>query len=476
MLSPGQLVDGKYRIVELLGEGGMGLVYVAEHERLARRVALKVVRTVSSAEVLERFKRESRALARVNSPHVAEALDADVLADGTPYLVMELLEGRDLRMELRQRGPLPIEEAVAYVVQSCRGVAAAHRAGIVHRDLKPHNLFLTRSGDVRRVKVVDFGIAKFLDGEDGALTNSLLAVGTPLYMSPEHIREPRSVSTPADVWALGVILYELLAGFSPFADASTGAIVAAITLDDPAFLRRARPDVPEALAKIVHSALLKDRAQRMPSAEAFAQTLKPYACPDDALTVTESTFRVGPMVELPRPLPRHLASEVRREIERHVEDAQAGDSTVSYPVPRAQPPSDRVPGEDTAKVPSLGMISARPPPPSHPGAGRRSVRPRSIAPVPRRQRVLVAACVALAVLCAGLAGYALKPAPTALSALPTPRAATAPGATAVTLDPEPVPAAPMQSPARTAAHKPSRAPQPAASATPPTADGNPVHL
>ena len=499
MLSPGQLIDGKYRILNLLGEGGMGLVYVADHERLARQVALKVVRTTSSSEVLERFKREAQALARVNSPYVAEAFDADVFVDGTPYLVMELLQGRDLRMELRQRGPLPIGEAVAYVVQSCRGVAAAHRAGIVHRDLKPHNLFLTRVGDLRRVKVVDFGIAKFMDAQDGSLTNSMMAMGTPLYMSPEHIRDPRSVSTPADVWALGVILYELLAGFSPFADASTGAIVAAITLDDPPYLRRARPDVPEALARVVHAALLKDREQRMPSADAFAEALKPFALADEALTIDDSTFRQGPPVDLPKPLTRHLAQEVRREIARHVE-SQSGEATAREGMGVPSSSDGLQPGEETALVPSLGLISVRPPAPS--GAPKSDSQPAARVAVPvldaparsRRPGAGAALLFIGALVLAALGGHFLPARASRAAADPVKLAAepavpvsaaaaiaSPPSAESVPIPARVVAAAPEHPEAHARRPPPPRSERPPLPEAPPApapaaADGNPLHL
>jgi serine/threonine protein kinase len=388
MLAPGQLIGGKYRILSLLGSGGMGLVYVAEHERLSRRVALKTLHATSSGDAMERFRREAVALARVRSPYVAEALDADVLEDGTPYLVMELLEGRDLRAELRQRGPLPIGEAVAYVAQACIGVAAAHAVEIVHRDLKPNNLFLARHGNNRRVKVVDFGIAKFLDADAAALTNSHLALGTPLYMSPEHLREPKNVGKASDVWALGVVLYELLAGFSPFADETAGAIVAAIALDAPVWLSEVRPDVPEELSRIVDKVLLKDRRERTATPEALRRALEPFAASESTFPADTTLTGEAPRAVLPKPWPRRAASEVRREIQEHVDHSDRPEPISGVPTL-----NDR-PGERLARVPSVGLISVRPTP-------LKSVKPQVRASRGARVAAVVVSVTAAAAVVAG---------------------------------------------------------------------------
>lgn len=224
---------------------------------------------------------------------------------------MEFLEGRDLKAELRRRGPLPYGEAAAYMVHACRGIAVAHRLGIVHRDLKPHNLFLTGLDRVRTLKIVDFGVAKSLNASDPGLTATDAAVGTPLYMSPEQLIDARATSTKADVWALGVILYELLAGFSPFADSSPGAVIAAVTLDDPVPIQKVRPDVPDELARAIELALMKRPSDRIDTAEQLEQLLLGHATADQQLIVP-SELDLQTQSAIARP-PRTRTSAFLRE-------------------------------------------------------------------------------------------------------------------------------------------------------------------
>jgi serine/threonine protein kinase len=279
MLESGQLLLGRYRVLERIGSGGMGVVYRAQHERLNRPVALKVVRSVMAdrRDAVDRFRREAVALARVRSPHVAEVFDADILDDGLPFFAMEFLSGHDLSVELRRRVKLPVPEAVRYVMEACHGIACAHRAGVVHRDLKPQNLFLAEEDAVRRVKLVDFGIAKFSDSPEQGITSSDASVGTPLYMAPEQIFDPRNVSQSVDVWALGVILYECIAGYSPFLDKTALAVMRAITEEIPAPLAEVRSDVPPELSAIVARAMAKDPSTRVASASELAELLEPFA-------------------------------------------------------------------------------------------------------------------------------------------------------------------------------------------------------
>jgi serine/threonine protein kinase len=281
----GTLLGGKYRVVERIASGGMGVVYLAHHERLERHVAVKLVLPdKASEELAARFQREVRALGRVHSPYVAEAYDADVFTEtGELYLVMEYLMGRDLRAELRARGMLSISEAATFVMQACLGAAAAHDVGVVHRDLKPQNLFLTDSGSTRRAKLVDFGIARLTTNEDPSLTNTATSLGTPLYMSPEQIHLPKTVDARSDVWALGAVLYELLAGFSAFHGATPGAVLLSITLDDPVPLQEINPAIPRELDAIVTWALTKDPGARLPSAKHFAELLGPFSVTEEEL-------------------------------------------------------------------------------------------------------------------------------------------------------------------------------------------------
>src|SRR5262245_32036403 len=237
-LNPGDVFAGRYRIERVLGEGGMGVVLAAEHLVLGERVAIKMLlpEAAKMEGTVARCQREARAAARIQSEHVARVLDVGVTDQGTPYLVMEYVEGRDLSDELEARGPLPVEEAVNYVMQGAVGVAEAHAIHIVHRDLKPANLFLAKLPNGRSlVKVLDFGIAKEAGAvENKELTTTFSALGSPAYMSPEQLRQAKSVDERTDVWAFGVVLYELLSGRLPFDGDSLTAIAAAISVDQPA--------------------------------------------------------------------------------------------------------------------------------------------------------------------------------------------------------------------------------------------------
>ena len=283
--NPGDVIGAKYAIIRVLGSGGMGVVFEATHLRLRQRVAIKMLRPelAMDGETVARFEREARAAVKLRSPHVARVVDVDTLDDGTPYMVMEFLEGRDLSAEIAARGPLPVSEAVHYVLQACDAMGEAHRQGTVHRDLKPSNLFLAADERGRSVRVLDFGISKVIE-EDGAasVTNTFSVMGTALYMSPEQVRSAKHVDARSDVWALAVILYELLAGRSPFIGETATAIAAAIVADAATPLRAYRQDIPPGLEAAIMTGLEKDRDRRFPDAAAFAAAIAPFASRDEA--------------------------------------------------------------------------------------------------------------------------------------------------------------------------------------------------
>ena len=207
---PGDVLAGKYRVDRVLGVGGMGVVVAATHLQLQQRVALKFMLDAGLAQPtqVERFGREARAAVRLRSDHVARVLDVGTLETGSPYIVMEYLDGSDIGSVLEQRGAMPVDMAVDCVLQACDAVAEAHALGIVHRDLKPRNLFLTTRNDGRAlVKVLDFGISKHTTGSDLSLTRTTEIMGSPSYMSPEQFRSAKLVDERTDIWALGAILY-----------------------------------------------------------------------------------------------------------------------------------------------------------------------------------------------------------------------------------------------------------------------------
>ncbi|MBE7482311.1 MAG: serine/threonine protein kinase [Polyangiaceae bacterium] len=276
----GRTVLGQYEVVRVLGQGGMGTVYEARHTRLGRRVAVKFVRagTVASAKLLARFEQEALSAGALESEHIPTVIDFAPDEDGTPCLVMEFLDGQNLAALLDAEGPLPVARAVGIVQQACRGLAVAHHAGVVHRDIKPSNLIVCRSSDGRDlVKIVDFGIAKVIKprAENGGTTTGS-AVGTPYYMSPEQARGERRIDTRADLYALGVILYELLTAQKPHPGDTYNAIIYHILSKAPVPIRELRAEVPEGLARIIHDAMDPDPEVRPASAERMERALAAY--------------------------------------------------------------------------------------------------------------------------------------------------------------------------------------------------------
>jgi eukaryotic-like serine/threonine-protein kinase len=274
----GQLLGGKYEIVRLLGEGGMAYVFEASHKRLQQRVAIKVLAPefARDAELVLRFEREARAVAGLRTRHVVRVIDVEETVDHIPYIVMEFLEGRDLDAELEDRTRLPLDEAVDVVLQACAGMIEAHGMGIVHRDLKPANLFLAkeRDGNDRVVKVLDFGISKIV-GDATKLTSAGAVLGTVLYMSPEQVRAQPSVDTRADIWSLGVILYELIAGRPPW-EGSSQQIAGAIVSKNPPDIRKF-VSVPETIATVLRTMLERDPERRFATVQEVVASLASFA-------------------------------------------------------------------------------------------------------------------------------------------------------------------------------------------------------
>jgi serine/threonine protein kinase len=280
-VSEGQVLLGKFRVERVLGVGGMGAVVAAHHLQLDTRVAIKFLlqSTLRNGEAVSRFSREARAAARITSEHVARVFDVGTLDSGAPYMVMEYLDGFDLGTWLERKGPLDCEDAVEFVLQACEAVAEAHALGIVHRDLKPSNLFCIRRADQRWViKVLDFGISRIaslgLPPQDMRVTSDVLLMGTPLYMSPEHIAGSPAVDARTDIWALGVILYELVTGKMPFSGETLPQVWAQITTQAPPSLRQSIPFLPDGLEAAIFRCLEKDRRERYRNVAELASALQ----------------------------------------------------------------------------------------------------------------------------------------------------------------------------------------------------------
>jgi serine/threonine-protein kinase len=297
---PGKILAGKYRVESVLGSGAMGTVVAATHVHLGQRVALKFMHPSLSADrdAVARFLQEARAAARIRSDHVARVSDIGTLDDGTPYLVMDYLEGRDLSAVLQATLQLSIGEAISYVLEACEGLAEAHAVGIVHRDLKPANLFLTRRKDgTPYIVLLDFGISKLVAaGElaDGRITGTQSIVGSPMYMAPEQVRSSRNVDFRADIWSIGVILYEMICGRVPFDGDVLADICVSILRDAPPPLDGFRPDVPEGVSAVVLRCLEKNPARRFRDVAELAEALAPFAGADAGASSARIERLLGP--------------------------------------------------------------------------------------------------------------------------------------------------------------------------------------
>lgn len=299
----GDVLVQKYRLERMLGAGGMGVVYEATQIELDRRVAIKLLRPESGENetTIARVLVEARATARLQSPHVAKLLDVGRLENGAPFLVMELLQGKNLSEVLLADGPRNVSVAVKYVLETCEALAEAHRASIVHRDLKPANLFLTRDTYGQPcIKVLDFGISKILDAnlaKNVMLTDSRALIGSPAYMSPEQMRSARDVDQRTDIWSLGAVLFELLTGRLVWTGQSLSELCAQVTRDPSPTLSQTCPGIAPELSAIVARCLEKDPANRYQDVADLALALRPFARPEDRETVVRVLQLAGRLTE-----------------------------------------------------------------------------------------------------------------------------------------------------------------------------------
>jgi eukaryotic-like serine/threonine-protein kinase len=442
-VDPGQFIKGKYRVDRVLGEGGMGVVVAAHHLALDLRVAIKFLQPALRTDptVVERFAREARAASKIESDHVARVTDVDALEDGTPFMVMEYLEGRDLSAVRANGAGLPIPAAVGYVLEACEAIGEAHRRGIVHRDIKPANLFLAKRSDGRtRIKVLDFGISKVSAGRGASpsVTVTSALMGSLAYMSPEQMLSPRDVDARTDLWALGVTLYELLTARVPFPGETLAQVCALVLSTQPRPPSALRPDVPPGLDQIVLHCLAKDRDQRLATVDELVLALTPYAAgyvpgeqqPAWLSATSAAPERTAPLpvVERTAPLPSNSAQETQHGEGMFPEpaavDRDEPPSNSQETIPRIIPPG---PGTQARPPGTVGGTTA-----AVPGIPKRSLLPVVVAAVALALSVVVIV-VAVSKYRSGEATTASAP-----SDVPAPPATMLPAATATAATPSAV--------------------------------------
>jgi serine/threonine-protein kinase len=376
-LAPETLVAGKYRLERFLARGGMGSIWVARDERLRRTVAVKFMEPdYTSPESRARFEREAQAAAQLATPHVVQVYDHGI-DDGTPFIVMELLEGEDLAQRLKREHRLSLPDAAVIAVQIGRALRRAHTAGIVHRDLKPQNVFLARGDDAIVAKILDFGVAKANLGDEGETTRTGDVIGSPKYMSPEQARGLKAVDHRSDLWSLGVILFRAVTGKPPFdGDSATDVIVKICAEPVPAATEIA-PDLPAELDPFFKRALARDPAQRFQTAgelvDAFAELARAGGSRTSVIDGTGAVAGRGPLPSHSSPGATPLSG--RRDSELSVPMTPLaiapGEGTLSNasssPIPR--PRGSRAPGliglgvaaAAAALIGAALLLRARPP-------------------------------------------------------------------------------------------------------------------
>jgi serine/threonine-protein kinase len=324
----GRTAGGKYKLVRLLGAGGMGEVYEAQHSVVGRRFAIKFLHPelAGNTEIVARFQREAQAAGSLENENIAAVLDAGTDEDGAPYLVMEYLEGEDLAHLLFRAGPLPVPRAAYILIQACRGLVAAHERNIVHRDLKPENLFVCKRNDGSDlVKVLDFGIAKLHVGGSGTgLTHTGATMGTPFYMSLEQARGAKEVDHRTDIYSLGVILYEILTGAKPHPGESYNEILYHVISNEPAPLDNVRVGLPAGLSAVVNKAMAREAGDRYASAALLMEALIPFA----GRAVTPLRTSLGATVQTPGSIPNVRVPTEALPPQPEPEEADVGEDEV----------------------------------------------------------------------------------------------------------------------------------------------------
>ena len=360
-MEPGHIVAQRYRIERKLGEGGMGIVYEAEHIITGRRYAVKVLerRSAIAKEDVDRFLREAQAPAKIRHPNIVEVTDAGTEPDGTPFIVMELLEGEGFDQVIKRDGVVQPAPLTTIMSQLLDGLDAMHARGFVHRDLKPANIFLLAESSLGvKVKVLDFGIAKAL-GEESR-TQSGYVIGTPAYMAPEQMRNAKYATPRSDLWSVGVILYEALVGHRPFRGETFGLLAMISGPDKHLSLRELAPHIPRGLSDLVDSLLAKDPQQRPQSAAQVKQLIAPLLVKTPALHAIEAPDMPSPLSANERaPLGNAATEDGRRGPSRRPPPPRTEDLEASDIPLEGQTPSYDQPVEATIPDPSTQSSSRR---------------------------------------------------------------------------------------------------------------------
>ena len=421
----GALINGKYQVEKIIGEGGVGVVVAAVNVELGDRVALKFLRPemLERADVVGRFMFEAKAASTIKCDHSATVFDVGRTADGVPFLVMEFLEGQDLASVIEQQGRLEVRDVAEFAMHACEALAAAHAKGIVHRDIKPENLFIEQRSGMKSIKVLDFGISKIaLTGDAVASITSVVEtqnlMGTPLYMSPEQIRAPEQVDARTDIYSLGVVMYEALTGTLPILSESITELCAAILEQPPTPITQHRPDLPPELVEVIDKCLAKEQKDRFQNAAEVAIALLPFA-PKRARICAERAGEILVLAGLAAPESVRFASEIPSSL------ASGHPSVRIPPHSKITPIGLHTPATSISVVPSHGAVSLPSGAPAAP---------------PKDRKKLI---IAVAAIVVGIAGAAF-----ALTNRGAPPAATPPppADTVAKTEPETKPAAPEPAP------------------------------
>ena len=371
-IATGNLVDGRYLVGEIIGTGAFGLVFEAKNVELDEKVALKTMRPEIAVDtaMVARFAREAKAAASIKSEYVATVYDVGTGADGLPYIVMEYLDGKNLGDHVETSGPIGAQQAVEYALQICEALAVAHAKGIVHRDIKPENLLLTeRAGGMRIVKVLDFGISKAaltgsIFGDELPIVKTVNLMGTPLYMSPEQVRCSDSVDLRSDIWSLGMVLYEIIAGTTAFEGASITEICAAILEQKPHPIENHCSSLPAGLVDVINRCLEKDVRNRFQNVAELALALMPFAPKrsrlnvERAVSVLQSAGHVDANVRVESAMPPVSVDALQAEA--LLRQSLAGLSNVAPRVPTLASTSSKPPVVAIASDPPTASAASRP--------------------------------------------------------------------------------------------------------------------